>query len=163
MFLHVGVIFSTVAYYFSSLQRLLLGYYLSCEYPADKNLPILEDVIASLHKLDLESPLEPVQLSTPAEGDGDQSALSTPATSPILQYQQEQAPFPTPQTCETPWWEYINERCQTSICLRSYLHIALACRSICIKEVQALPTEEVRLVYTIKYFIGLHIKLLCFG
>lgn len=124
---------------------MLLGYYLSSNCPPDGNLPVLQSIIATLHELDDQSPPETELPSTP-EAEGNLSAVSTPATSPVLQFQQDKAPVPVPQTCESPWWEYINDKCETSSCLRGYLHVALASRSICLKQILSPSIEVCRCI-----------------
>ena len=117
----------------SFLQELLLQYYLSLAHPSDSFLPALETLIASLQQLDslteekeeVESPASP----TPSCDD----------ITPGLQYDQETAPFP--QTYKTSMWQHIKDVCESSTSLKGYLHIALACRSICIRETQELTAQ----------------------
>lgn len=127
---------------------MLLTYYLSLTHPSDSYLPILESILTTLHSTDDNEPDQ--QPDLPEEQSAPSTplpSLPTPSTSPVLQYDQDKAPFPPPQTTKAPWWTYIRDGCESSLCLRSYLHIAVTCRSICIKETQALPNKVSYPVY----------------
>jgi len=45
------------------------------------------------------------------------------------------------QSHEVSWWTHIRDQCESVTCFKSYLHIALVCRSICIKETNNLTNE----------------------
>ncbi|XP_067941814.1 rab3 GTPase-activating protein non-catalytic subunit-like [Watersipora subatra] len=111
----------------------LLEYYLSLQNPSDSHLPLLEDIISTLRQVD-------VTQETEEPSDRSPSPVTTcDDLTPALKFDQQAAPFP-PQS-DAPWWAYIKDTCEASSSLKSYIHIAAACRSICIKATEQLTTE----------------------
>jgi len=117
------------------LQDLILRYYFSLQNPSTSYLPVLESIIYSLYTAhqEMEASGAPEEVSSTQE----------PATPDLLTPNPDfdhSSAFMT-QSHEVSWWTHIRDQCESVTCFKSYLHIALVCRSICIKETNNLTNE----------------------
>lgn len=126
-------------FFFVFFQDLLLEYYLSLRRPSQSYLPVLENIIGFLMKEDsCEANRDSAESTTSADNPVTPDPADENALSPEIRYEQDSPPLP--QTYKAPWWTYIRDKCEASTSLEGYLHIALACRSLCTKETDKLST-----------------------